>query len=461
MGLPMPSGVFDSILLKHLWGTDELRAIFNDENRVQKWFDYEAALALSQAELGIIPHAAAVEIAGKAKVGNVDLEAIAAEVRRAKHPLVPALRALQAICAGDHGEYLHFGPTTQDVLDTGVMLQIKDAHAVFVRDLQDIGRELFRLAETYKDTPMAGRTHAVQALPITFGHKCAIWLAETGRNYQRLTQLQDRMFVGSLVGAVGTQASFGDLAFELDRQVMARLGLGVADISWQPARDRLVEYVGVLGLIGGSLAKIANEIINLAHTEVDELAEPFSEGKVGSSTMPHKRNPSSAEAIVAVGRTLRYTVALMHEVLVQEHERDAAMWRLEWKALPEACLMTGVILAQIKYVLQGMEVHADRMRRNLDALGGFLLSERVMFALAGKLGKQTAHEVVYDASMDGFSKGITFEHALMENPRVKQALGTEELHALLDPTTYVGLAPAIVERVLAETRAAGWIGSLR
>jgi adenylosuccinate lyase len=451
----MPSGVFDSTLLKHLWGTDELRAIFNDERRVQTWYDYEAALALSQAELGIIPQDAAREIAAKAKVGNVDLEAIAAEVRRTKHPLVAALRALQAICAGDHGEYLHFGPTTQDVLDTGMMLQLKDAHAVFLRDLQDIGRELYRLAETYKDTPMAGRTHGVQALPITFGHKCAIWLAEMGRNHERLTQLEGRTFVGSLVGAVGTQASFGEQAFALDEKVMTRLGLGVADISWQPARDRFVEYVGTLGLIGGGLAKIANEIINLAHTEIDELAEPFSEGKVGSSTMPHKRNPAVAEAIVTLGRVLRYTVALMHDALLHEHERDAAAWRIEWKALPEACLMTGAILAQTKY-----EVHADRMRRNLDALGGFLLSERVMFALADKLGKQTAHEVVYEAAMRGLSQNITFARALTENAQVGAALGTEELAALLDPTTYVGHAPAIVERVLAATRASGWIKSL-
>jgi adenylosuccinate lyase len=456
----MPSGVFDSILLKHIWGTDELRAIFNDENRVQKWFDYEAALALAQAELGIIPQAAAQEIAGKAKVGNVDLEAIAAEVRRTKHPLVPALRALQAVCAGDHGEYLHFGPTTQDVLDTGMMLQIKDAHAAFVRDLEDIGRELYRLAAAHKDTPMAGRTHAVQALPITFGHKCAIWLAEAGRNHQRLRQLQDRMFVGSLAGAVGTQASFGAHAFELDRKVMARLGLGVADISWHTARDRFAEYVGVLGLIGGGLAKIAHEIITLAHSEIDELDEPFNEGKVGSSTMPHKRNPATCEAIVAVGRSLRYTVALMQEALIQEHERDAAAWRFEWKALPEACLMTGAILANSKYVLAGLEVHSDRMRRNLDALGGFLLSERVMFALADKIGKQTAHELVYDASMQGHDDGITFEQALMRNPRVGQALARDELAALLDPTTYVGLAPAIVDRTLAETRAAGWIKAL-
>jgi len=454
----MPSSVFDSTLLKHLWGTDELRAIFSDENRVQKWYDYEAALARAQAGLGIIPAAAAAEITAKAKVANVDLEAIAAEVRRAKHPLVPSVRALQAICAGDHGEYLHFGPTTQDVLDTGMMLQVREAHAIFVRDLRAVGRELYRLAETHKTTPMAGRTHAVQALPITFGHKCAVWLAETGRNFERLTQLEQRMFVGSLVGAVGTKASFGERAFELDEKVMARLGLGVAEVSWQPARDRFVEYVGVLGLIVGSLANIANEIITLAHTEIDELAEPFSEGKVGSSTMPHKRNPSTAESVATIGRVLRYTVALMHDAMLHEHERDASAWRIEWKAVPEACLMTGVVLQQMKYILAGLEVHADKMRRNLDALGGFLMSERVMFALADKIGKQTAHEVVYHASMQGYEQGITFEQALMANPQAKDAIGTAELQALLDPTTYIGLAPAIVDRLLARTRASGWMG---
>jgi adenylosuccinate lyase len=452
----MPSGVFDSILLRHVWGTDELRAIFSDENRVQKWFDYEAALALAQAELGVIPQAAAEEIARKAKIANVDLDAIGAEVRRIKHPLVPALRALQAVCAGDHGEYLHFGPTTQDVLDTGLMLQLKEAHAVFVRDLRDVGRELYRLAETYKDTPMAGRTHGVQALPITFGHKCAIWLAEAGRNFSRLTQSAERTFVGGLTGAVGTQASFGDCAFELDRRVMARLGLGVADISWQTARDRLAEYASLLGLVGGALAKIAHEIIILSHSEIDEVAEPFDHGKVGSSTMPHKRNPVVAEGVLAVGRALRSSVALMQETLVMEHERDASMWRLEWKAMPEACLMTGAILAQSKHILGRLEVHPDRMRRNLDVLGGFLLSERVMFALADKIGKQSAHERVYEVAMRGIAEGVTFEQALTADAPIRDAIGGE-IKSLLDPTTYVGLAPAITERVLAETRASGWL----
>jgi adenylosuccinate lyase len=238
---------------------------------------------------------------------------------------------------------------------------------------------------------------------------------------------------------------------------MARLGLGVADINWQPARDRFAEYVGVLGLIGGSLGKIAHEIMLLAHTEIDELAEPFNEGKLGSSTMPHKRNPVIAEGVLAVARTLRYTVALMQEAMLVEHERDASMWRIEWKAIPEACQMTGAILAQTKTIVSGLEVHAGKMRQNLDALGGLLLSERVMFALADKLGKQTAHEVVYHAAMKSVETGVTFEAALMEYAEVKAALGPKELQALFDPTTYVGLAPQIVERVLAETRASGWL----
>lgn len=453
----MASGVFDDALIRHLWSTDELRAIFNDRNRVQKWYDYEAALALEQAELGIIPRAAAQEIAAHARVENVDVEEIAVEIRRVKHPLVPALRALQRLCKPGLGEYVHFGPTTQDVLDTGTVLQIRDAHAIYVRDLKAIGRELYRLAETHKSTPMVGRSHGVQALPITFGHKVAVWLSEMGRDYQRLRQLEPRVFVGGMVGAVGTQASFGPKARELEQRLMKRLGLGVADINWQPARDRFAEYVCVLGILGGTLGKIANEIIILEHNEIDELAEPFSEGKLGSSTMPHKRNPSTVEAAVAVSRALRYNVAFMLESMVIEHERDGSAWRGEWKALPESCLMIGGLLAAMKYVLAGLVVNVVHMRRNLDLLGGFLLSERVMFALSGRVGKQTAHELVYEASMRGMERGISFEQSLMENTKVREALSKEELRAALDPTTYIGLAPEIVDGVLEQARADGWL----
>jgi adenylosuccinate lyase len=453
----MASGVFDDALLKHLWSTDELRAIFSDRNRVQKWYDFEAALALEQAALGIIPLEAAQDIAANAKVEKVDIDAIAAEIRRIKHPLVPALKAVEKLCKDGHGEYIHFGPTTQDVLDTAVVLQMKDAHAIYLRDMRAIGQALYRLAEAHRATPMAGRSHGVQALPITFGHKAAIWLSEMGRNYERLRQAEPRVFVGGMVGAVGTQASYGPRARELEQRLMKRLGLGVADINWQPARDRFAEYVCVLAVMGQTLGKIANEIVNLEHTEVGELYEPFSEGKVGSSTMPHKRNPSSCEAAVGVSRALRYNAALMLECMIIEHERDGSSWRAEWKALPESCLMAGGLLAMMRYVLSGLTVDTKRMRENLDMLGGFLLSERVMFELSEKVGKQTAHELVYEASMHGIEHGGSFEEALMRDKRVAAALAPAELRKVLDPATYVGLAPQIVDDVLAQTRARGWL----
>lgn len=265
------------------------------------------------------------------------------------------------------------------------------------------------------------------------------------------------MFVGGMVGAVGTQASFGPKAKALEQGVMKRLGLGVADINWQPARDRFGEYVCVLGLISATLGKIANEIITLEHTEIGELYEPFSAGKVGSSTMPHKRNPSSCEAVVGASRAVRYNVPFMLECMLIEHERDGSSWRGEWKALPETCLITGGMLAIMRYVLEGLHVDAARMRTNLDALGGFLLSERVMFELSEKVGKQTAHDLVYEASMHGIENSVSFEDALMQNAQVKQAMSAAELKTVLDPTTYVGRAPEIVDEVLRQQRALGWL----
>jgi adenylosuccinate lyase len=273
-----------------------------------------------------------------------------------------------------------------------------------------------------------------------------------GRNFERLRETEKRVFVGGMVGAVGTQASFGPKAPELEERLMKRLGLNVADINWQPARDRFAEYVSVLGIIAGTLGKIANEIVTLEHTEIGELYEPFSAGKVGSSTMPHKRNPSTCEAVVANSRAIRYNVAFMLECMVIEHERDGSAWRGEWKAVGESCLMAGAMLGMMKYVLEGLHVDADKMRKNLDSLGGFLLSERVMFNLSDKVGKQTAHDLVYEASMHGIENGVTFEQALMESQRVRDAMSADELRAALDPTTYTGHAEAIVERVLEQQR---------
>lgn len=275
----MSTSVFDSVLLKNLWSTEEMRQVFSDNVRMQMWLDYEAALAVEQAKMGIIPQEAADEIVACAKLDRLDMDFILEQVRLTKHPLVPTIRGLEHACSNGFGEYVHFGPTTQDVMDTGMVLQFKMAHKIILRDLQDIGRSLLKLSEEHRNTPMAGRTLALQAIPITFGHKTAIWLAELMRHHERLIQLEPRLFVGSVVGAVGTKASFGEQADELEKRVLDRLGLGTPEISWQPARDRFCEYGMVLGMVSATLGKIANEILLLAHNELDEVAEPFGKGQ--------------------------------------------------------------------------------------------------------------------------------------------------------------------------------------
>jgi adenylosuccinate lyase len=449
----MPVSVFDMQSLQHLWSTDELRAIFSEENRVQKWLDFEAALAAAQAEMGIIPAAAAKEIAGQARVANVDIAKMSAEIRRIKHSLVPALKQLQAACSKENGEWVHYGATTQDVVDTGVALQLKEFHALVRRDMKAVGRELARLAVAHRDVPMAGRTHGVQALPITFGHKCALWLDEMARHHERLVQCEPRVLVGMLAGAVGSQASLGERAIELEQRTMARLGLGAPAISWAPARDRFTEYANLLAMIGATLSKIGNELFNMQRNEFGEVEEGFTEGKLGSSTMPHKRNPTSAENLAGLSRPLRYNAAMMVEGMVQESERDGIAWKMEWKALPECCLIAGAMLFQAKNLLAGLKVNADVMAANLDKMRGYLLSERVMLELSERVGKQTAHEWIYEASMHGISHKLGFADAMRQHKELASLLGDDEIRSLTDPAGYLGQCGASVDRVVAQTRA--------
>ena len=452
----MPVSVFDMQSLQHLWGTDELRTIFGEENRIQKWLDFEAALASAQAELGLIPAAAAKEIASKARVEHIDIAAMSAEIRRIKHSLVPALKQLQAACSKENGEWVHYGATTQDVVDTGVALQLKEFHAVAMRDLQAVAKELARLAVAHRDTPMAGRTHGVQALPITFGHKCAVWLDELGRHHERLMQAAPRVLVGMLAGAVGSQASLGPKAIELEALMLKKLGLGVPTISWAPARDRFTEYTGLLAMLGSTLSKIGNELFNMQRNEFGEVEEGFSEGKLGSSTMPHKRNPTSAENLAGLSRPLRYNAAMMVEGMVQEGERDGIAWKMEWKALPECCLIAGAMLFQARNLLAGLKVNADVMAANLDRMRGYLLSERVMLELSERVGKQTAHEWIYEASMHGITQKLSFADAMRQHAGLGQLLADDEIRDMTDPAAYLGQCGASVDRVVAAQ--AAWLG---
>jgi adenylosuccinate lyase len=444
----MASHIMDSEVHGAGFAPPEMAAVFTDTNRLQKWLDVEAALAQTQAELGLIPAWAAGEIARKARVELLDLAAVARETAETQHFLVPVLRAFERVCERGAGEYIHWGATTQDIVDTGMMLQAREAWALLLRDLRAIRAGLAGRARRHRATPMVGRTHGQQALPITLGYKLAVWVDEIDRHLERLGEAQTRVLVGNITGAVGTLASFGPQGLEVQSRTLSRLGLGVPRICWHSARDRVVEMGCLLTQVAGTLGKVANEIRILQTTEVDELREPFHVGKVGSSTMPHKQNPSTCELVVALARLVRGTLVPLTDALFQEHERDAACWRIEWAALPEAWIYTGAALHHMRGVVDGLEVREERLARNLEVLGGLLLSERVMLALGQRIGKQTAHEVVYDVAVRAQQEGLAFRDALLAEPRVVPHLSRAALDELLDPATYLGLAPALVDGVV-------------
>lgn len=446
----MGSHIFDSKLYGGGFAPPEIASIFTDENRVQKWFDVEVALAEAQAELGIIPKDAAAEIRRKAKVELVDVAEIGKGIAQTAHPIVPALRALEHVCEGGAGEYIHYGATTQDIMDTGIILQIKQAWPALMRDLRAIREALAKEAKKHRDTVMVGRTHGQQALPITYGYKLAVWVDEIDRHVERCAETEKRVFVGNITGAVGTMASFGPKGIEMQALALKKLGLGTPKVCWHSARDRVVELAFLFAQIAGTMGKIGKEILNLQRIEVGELREPFHMGKVGSSTMPHKQNPSSVELIIGLSRLVRGLTVPLTDAMFQEHERDASGLRIELAALPEIVIYTGAILARTRLVVEGMQARPERMRANADMLGGLLLSERVMLALGDKIGKQTAHEVVYEVAMRANEEGVPFREALQADPRVSKHLDASAIEELLDPAGYVGLAGEIVDNVLAD-----------
>ncbi|OQA43605.1 MAG: 3-carboxy-cis,cis-muconate cycloisomerase [Chloroflexi bacterium ADurb.Bin325] len=445
--------VIDSAFLGDLFGGAELRAVFADTRQLQCWLDFEAALARAEAAEGIIPQAAADEIARVARVELIDLAALREGVNFTGHPLISLVRQLAGLCAGDAGRYVHWGATTQDVTDTGLMLQAQAAYRIILRDLRELASALAELAGRERDTLQAGRTHGQHATPITFGFKVAVWLDETLRHIERLEQAAPRVFVGEFAGASTTLASLGAgpaRALAVQRRLMTELGLGVPVIGWHAARDRYAELGLLLAAIAGMCGKIAHEVIMLQKSEVMELEEPHHHGKVGSSTMPHKRNPMGCEGIMALSRLARSLVlALLESAATAEHERDWAAVHTEWAAMPEICITAGAAVSQTRDVIRGLHVYRDRMRANVDALHGLILSEAVMLALGEHIGRQVAHDVVYEAAMAAFEQRRPLAELLLADPRVAAHLTTAEINDLLRPEAYTGLAGLFVDRVLA------------
>lgn len=442
-----PSHIIDSRLFRDLYGTDDMRAVFADEAMVARWLEVEAALARAQAGAGLIPHSAAEAITRSAGDARLDLDQLRRGVESSGHPLVPAIRALERL-AGEAGKYVHWGATAQDIIDTGLVLQVKDGLAIIGRDLELLIAALAGQARVYKDTPMAGRTHGQHAVPITLGYKLAVILAELCRHRRRLAELRPRLLVGQLAGAAGTLASLGEKAQAVREAMMADLGLGVPEIAWHTARDGFAETVGVLAMIAATCGKFANEVVNLQRTEIAELAEPAGAGAVGSSTMPQKRNPMAAQGVVALARLVRQMPALALDAMGHEHERDLSAWEMEWSFLPETFILTSGAISQTARIAEGLGVDADRMRRNLALTGGLINAEAVMIRLARATGREAAHELVAAAVRRTISGTADFAEVLAGDAEIARHLSRAEIDAALAPEAYLGEAIAAVERIV-------------
>lgn len=443
----MASHVIDYLILGNNFSTSEMRAIWSEQNRLEKQVDVEVALAKAQGELGVIPCDAADAIVAKADASKLSIAQIAKQAAKAKHSLMSTINALQDQ-VGDAGQFIHYGATTQDIVDTATVLQLKQSFAIIERDTKLVACELKKLAKQYQYLPMVGRTHGMQALPTTFGFKLAVWLDEFVRHLQRLSEIKQRVLVGNISGAICTYAAMGEFGVQVEAKALTLLGLNTPNIGWQAARDRFSEYASVIALISGTLGKIGNEFYNLMRTEINEVEEPFSEGKIGSTTMPHKRNPAALEGLASLTAPLLKSVALIHESMKVEHERDAMSWRAEWIALPEINLYLSSQLQTALAVLQGLKVNAERMLTNLTSQNGLLLSEKVMFEIGKRLGKQTAHRLVYQSAMQAFEQNKTFKAVLLADPILNKEFTEDELDSWLEPINYVGLAPEKVEQVI-------------
>ena len=448
---PTSTTVLDSILFRDAFGTPAMREVFSDLSLITRYAEVEIALARAEARCGVIPAQAAEEIAKRTDVSTLDFELLRQETDIVGYPILPLVHQMAKQC-GDAGRYVHWGATTQDIMDTAVVLQIRAGLAIIESDIAALRGILAGLARRYRDTPMAGRTHLQQALPVTFGYKCAIWLAMFDRHAERLAQLKPRVLVGQFAGAAGTLASLGDKGFEVQKALCEELGLGVPVSTWHVARDGFAEAMNFLALVTGSLGKVALDIMMMASTEFGEVYEPFVKGRGASSTMPQKRNPISSELMLAAAKGVRQHAGLMLDAMVQDFERATGPWHAEWMAIPESFVLTAGSLNQAKFALGGLIVDEKKMADNLDISRGLIVAEAVMMGLAPDLGRQEAHDVVYDACRVANDKDMTLADALSADSRVSARIDRATIERLTSPKNYLGLAPEMVDRVLAASK---------
>jgi 3-carboxy-cis,cis-muconate cycloisomerase len=438
----------DSPVFGALYGTEAMRACMGEMALLQHMLDVEAALARAQARLGIVPAEAAEAITAAARAERLDLAALAAATRNTGYPVVGLVRQLSQFAGPEAGRWTHWGATTQDIMDTAVVLQMRAGLDLIRAELLAVNAGLAALARRHRGTVMAGRTHLQHALPVTFGTKVAVWLSPLITMVERLDQLRPRLERLQFGGAAGTLASLGAQGLAVQEELARELGLAVPDIPWHVARDGVAETVSFLGLLCGALSKMATDVILLMQTEVAEVAEPHQEGRGGSSTMPQKRNPIACEYIIAQSRGVHALVPQMQAAMAQDQERGTGPWQAEPLAIGQAFLLAHGALAQARVLAEGLTVDAARMRRNLESTGGLIVAEAVMMGLAPVLGREAAHHTVHHACDAALAGGIPLAEALMAEDEVGNRLSAEEVARLTDPSAYLGSAEAFVDRVL-------------
>ncbi len=445
----MGATIIDSRIFGNIFGTDRMRRVWSDENRTAKYLEIEKALAVVQGRLGIIPQEAANEIARNCDPARIDMDRLREQTERIGYPVLGVVSQLNALCRDKLGEYCHWGATTQDITDTATVMQIREALDIVDEELAAIATALADLARRYRDTPVAGRSNLQQAIPVTFGYKMATILAAVERHRERLAQLRPRVLVGEFGGACGTLASIESGAMETQAGLMAELGLGQPAIAWHTVRDNIAEVGCFLGLVGGTLGKVAMDVKLMMQTEVGEVYEPFAHGRGSSSTMPQKRNPISCCYIHAAVSVVRQHAAALMDAMIADHERSTGPWEIEWISLPESfCLMAGA-LKQTRFILEGLEVDAAKMRANIDLTNGLVMSEAVMMGLGRYIGREYAHDLVYDICREVVATRRPLLDLLAEHPEINRHLDRVALAKLCDPAHYLGQAGVMVDRVLA------------
>jgi len=431
-----------------------IRALYRLESRWQAWLDVEVALARAQAELGIIPSDAAEAIASVARLDNMDRARIDSRFARTGHTPVPLVWELARVVGAPHGGWVHWGATTQNITQTGDLLVLRQAHRIFLRQIGEILAAMADLAERGADMVMPGRTHGQHAVPATFGYKAAVWIDELIRHVDRFRQAAPRLFVAMLGGGAGTYASLGRNGPLVQQGIGRLLGFGSMTVPSRALGDHLAENLTLLGLLAATCGKIGREIYTLMKTEFAEVEEPVPPGTVGSSTMPQKRNPKLCQDIIAAAAEIRAQVPLALEAMMTEHEADRTTSLMMDAAESRACIATGDMLGRVEEVMRGLRLDPERMRSNLDLGGGLIMAEAVMLDLGVAIGRQHAHDAVYDAAQDAFTHGTSFAERLAADDRVTAHLTPGQIRRLLDPTAYTGLCAEMARDGANRARAA-------